>query len=155
MMPEESRILVVDDNEENRDMLSRRLKRRGFSVDVATNGREALEMVEKQSFDLLLLDIMMPGLNGLEVLKILRQTYSTTELPIVMATAKDRSEDVVEALELGVDDDRLHPFVEQIGAERREPNVRIVRLVVERLADDIDRWVDQDNSEFADCSHLE
>jgi serine/threonine protein kinase/CheY-like chemotaxis protein len=104
MTPQESQLLVVDDNEVNRDMLSRRLSRKGYQVKTASNGHEALKMVENGSFDLILLDIMMPGLNGIEVLKILRQKYSTAELPIIMATAKDRSEDVVEALELGAND---------------------------------------------------
>jgi serine/threonine protein kinase/CheY-like chemotaxis protein len=104
MTPEASQLLVVDDNEVNRDMLSRRLSRKGYQVKTASNGHEALKMVENGAFDLILLDIMMPGLNGIEVLKILRQKYSTAELPIIMATAKDRSEDVVEALELGAND---------------------------------------------------
>ncbi|HEY7818021.1 MAG TPA: response regulator, partial [Vicinamibacteria bacterium] len=98
MTPEESHLLVVDDNEVNCDMLSRRLSRKGYQVKTASNGHEALKMIENGTFDLVLLDIMMPGLNGIEVLKILRQKYSTAELPIIMATAKDRSEDVVEAL---------------------------------------------------------
>ncbi len=85
-------------------MLSRRLSRKGYQVKTASNGHEALKMIENGAFDLILLDIMMPGLNGIEVLKILRQKYSTAELPIIMATAKDRSEDVVEALELGAND---------------------------------------------------
>jgi serine/threonine protein kinase/CheY-like chemotaxis protein len=104
MTPEESHLLVVDDNEVNCDMLSRRLSRKGYQVKTASNGHEALKMIENGTFDLVLLDIMMPGLNGIEVLKILRQKYSTAELPIIMATAKDRSEDVVEALELGAND---------------------------------------------------
>ena len=77
---------------------------RGFDVETAANGKEALKLVEWGNFDLILLDIMMHILNGLEVLKILRQTYPANELPIIMATAKDRSEDVVEALELGAND---------------------------------------------------
>jgi serine/threonine protein kinase/CheY-like chemotaxis protein len=104
MKPEETRLLVVDDNEVNRDMLSRRLSRKGYQVKTAPNGHQALKMIESEPFDLVLLDIMMPGLNGIEVLKILRQKYTTAELPIIMATAKDRSEDVVEALELGAND---------------------------------------------------
>jgi CheY-like chemotaxis protein len=67
-------ILVVDDDEMNRDMLSRRLSRVGYSVQVANGGRQALDLVGKHPFDLILLDIMMPDLNGIDVLKILRQT---------------------------------------------------------------------------------
>ena len=124
MTPEESRLLVVDDNEVNRDMLSRRFKRRGFNVEVAAHGRQALEMIEASSFDLILLDIMMPVLNGLEVLKILRQTYSTTELPIIMATAKDRSEDMVEALELGANDYVTKPIDFPVVLARVQSHLR-------------------------------
>ena len=66
-------LLVVDDNEMNRDMLSRRLKRQGYRVAVAEDGYQALEMIKAQQFDLVLLDIMMPGINGLEVLRDLRK----------------------------------------------------------------------------------
>ncbi len=98
------RILVVDDNEMNRDMLSRRLGRRGFEVATAAGGQEALEAVEQQPFDLILLDIMMPGIDGMEVLQRVRETRSASELPIIMATAKTESEDIVEALKLGAND---------------------------------------------------
>jgi CheY-like chemotaxis protein len=66
-------LLVVDDNEMNRDMLSRRLERRGYAVAVAADGHQALEMIGARPFDAVLLDIMMPGISGLEVLKILRE----------------------------------------------------------------------------------
>ncbi len=97
-------ILVVDDDEMNRDMLSRRLSRVGYSVQVANGGRQALDLVGKHPFDLILLDIMMPDLNGIDVLKILRQSYSATRLPTIMVSAKDQSEDVVEALKFGAND---------------------------------------------------
>ena len=66
-------LLVVDDNELNRDMLARRLARRGYTVAVAADGQQALQMLEARQFDLILLDIMMPGISGLDVLKILRE----------------------------------------------------------------------------------
>src|SRR5688572_18969953 len=100
----EASILVVDDNEDNRDMLSRRLKRQGYTVAVAEDGHQALDMIAAEKFDLVLLDIMMPGISGLEVLKILRETHSVADLPIVMATAKDQSEDIVAALRMGAND---------------------------------------------------
>ncbi|MCM2256707.1 MAG: response regulator [Vicinamibacteria bacterium] len=97
-------LLVVDDNEENRDLLSRRLQRKGFKTLVAEDGSRALEVIDSQAVDLVLLDIMMPGLNGFDVLRILRGQPQTTELPVIMVTAKTQSEDVVEALELGAND---------------------------------------------------
>lgn len=98
------KLLVVDDNEENRDVLSRRLRRRGFAVLVAEDGQRALELIEQEAIDLVLLDVMMPGLTGLDVLRILRERPATAGLPVIMATARSESEDVVEALGLGADD---------------------------------------------------
>lgn len=97
-------LLVVDDIEMNRDMLSRRLLRKGYRVLQAASGPEALEHIDRDNVDLVLLDIMMPGMTGTEVLRRLRQTYSPQQLPIIMATAKAKSEDMVEALELGAND---------------------------------------------------
>jgi len=97
-------LLVVDDDEMNRDMLSRRLSRKGFSVTAAEDGAEALDLVADNDFDLILLDIMMPGIDGLQVLERLRREHSPAKLPIIMATAKDDSEDVVYALKLGAND---------------------------------------------------
>src|SRR6186997_2681984 len=97
-------LLIVDDEELNRDGLSRRLQRHDYDVVSAKSGREAIELLGKQPFDLVLLDIMMPGMNGLEVLKFLRRVDSPIDLPIVMVTAKGGSEDVIEALELGAND---------------------------------------------------
>lgn len=98
------RLLIVDDNEANRDMLSRRLARRGHVVTVAENGTQALERIGSDDFDLVLLDVMMPDVDGFEVLERVRRTKSAAELPVIMATARDHSEDVVRALELGAND---------------------------------------------------
>ena len=98
------RLLVVDDNEMNRDMLSRRLARRGHEVVTAEGGAVALELIGTEAFDVILLDIMMPGIDGLEVLKIVRETHGAADLPIIMATAKDESEDIVAAFKLGAND---------------------------------------------------
>ena len=97
-------LLIVDDNEMNRDMLSRRLQRKGFFTKVAEHGRQALEMIAVESFDVILLDIMMPEINGIEILKILRKDYTMAELPVIMVSAKDQSKDIVEALNLGAND---------------------------------------------------
>jgi PAS domain S-box-containing protein len=101
---DEGRILVVDDNALNRDMLSRRLQRRGYQVSVAESGEEALKAIRSQRFDLVLLDWMMPGLSGIDVLKQVRERFSAVELPIIMATAKTEAEDIVVALRLEAND---------------------------------------------------
>jgi len=85
-------------------MLSRRLRRRGHDVTAVEGGQPALELLEKEPFDLVLLDIMMPGIDGLEVLRRLRRTISAVDLPVIMATARDDSADVVGALKLGAND---------------------------------------------------
>ncbi len=103
-------LLVVDDNEMNRDMLSRRLARKGYQVKVAEDGERALAVVEEGAVDLVLLDIMMPGIDGVEVLKILRRKHSQTELPVIMATAKADSKDMVEALGEGANDYVVKPL---------------------------------------------
>jgi len=104
------KILVVDDNEMNRDMLSRRLARRGLMVEVAEDGSRALEMIESGDFDLVLLDIMMPGIDGYEVLERVRREHGAMDLPIIMATARSESEDVVRALKIGANDYVTKPF---------------------------------------------
>jgi len=103
-------LLVVDDNEMNRDMLSRRLQRQGHQVSVATDGREALTMIKAQKFDLVLLDIMMPEMNGYEVLEHLQADHVLRHIPVIMITAVDEIESVVRCIELGADDYLPKPF---------------------------------------------
>lgn len=98
------RILLVDDVLDNRVVLGRRLLRRGYEVIEADCGEAALALIEREAFDLVLLDVMMPGLSGLEVLTEIRKTLSSQQLPVIMVTAKTFSHDVVEALQMGADD---------------------------------------------------
>jgi len=103
-------LLVVDDNEMNRDILSRRLTRLGYVVIVAENGQSALNKLLEHKFDLVLLDIEMPGIDGIAVLKLIRTTYSMSELPVIMVTARGESTDIVGALELGANDYIMKPL---------------------------------------------
>lgn len=100
----ERRLLVVDDNEMNRDMLARRLGRNGYRVDVAENARQLIQRVKQSNVDLILLDVEMPEISGLDVLQTLRESYSPAKLPVIMVTAKNQSEDIVKALNLGAND---------------------------------------------------
>jgi diguanylate cyclase (GGDEF)-like protein/PAS domain S-box-containing protein len=104
MSSQQTNLLIVDDNEMNRDMLARRLARKGYGIGVAESARQLLDRVKRDGIDLVLLDIEMPYISGLEALQILREAFSPIELPIIMVTAKDQSEDVVKALELGAND---------------------------------------------------
>ena len=97
-------LLLVDDNELNRDLLSRRLQRHGFDVVTAVDGTSALELAADREFALVLLDIEMPRVSGLDVLRAIRQQRSASELPVIMVTARQDSADVVEALNSGAND---------------------------------------------------
>ncbi len=121
-------LLVVDDNEMNRDMLSRRLKREGYTVDLAEDAYQALEQIKTTKYDLILLDIMMPGMSGLEMLPIIRETYSIAELPIIMATAKDQSEDIVEGLRLGANDYVTKPIDLPVLVARMQTHLKLKNL---------------------------
>jgi len=99
-----SRLLIVDDNDMNRDMLARRLTRKGYVICVAENAQSLLERVKQDAIDLVLLDIEMPVISGLDALKTLREHYSAAQLPIIMVTAKSQSDDIVKALDLGAND---------------------------------------------------
>jgi len=105
-----SRILIVDDNEMNRDMLARRLERKGYEIRVAESARSLLERIQEDAADLVLLDVQMPGISGLDALQTLRGCYSAIQLPIIMVTAKDQSEDIVKALDLGANDYLTKPI---------------------------------------------
>src|SRR5438270_9415711 len=104
MSSQQSHLLIVDDNEMNRDMLARRLTRSGYLVDVVDNAKQLMQRVKQNTVDLVLLDIEMPEISGLDALKTLRETYSPVQLPIIMVTAKNQSEDIVKALNLGAND---------------------------------------------------
>lgn len=97
-------ILVVDDEEINRDLLTRRLERKGYTVEAVEDGSAALERVERSHFDIILLDIMLPVIDGITVLKTIRAEHPAGELPVIMVSAKDDSEGIVEALQLGAND---------------------------------------------------
>jgi len=103
-------LLVVDDNEMNRDMLSRRLERQGHTVAVAEGGRQALEMVRSEPFDLVLLDIVMPEVDGYQVLQGLKSDPSLQHIPVIMLSALDEMDSVVRCIQMGAEDHLSKPF---------------------------------------------
>jgi len=105
-----SRVLIVEDEPDIRELVVHHLKREGYQVSVAASGEEALRQVQAFPPDLVLLDLMMPAMNGLEVCRRLRQDPVTASLPIVMLTAKGDEVDRVLGLELGADDYVVKPF---------------------------------------------
>jgi class 3 adenylate cyclase/CheY-like chemotaxis protein len=129
-------LLVVDDDPANRDMLARRLLRRGHTVAMAESGEAALEALRKGGFDLVLLDVMMPGISGLEVLETVRRDTNMADLPVIMATARDGSEDTVAALRLGANDYVTKPLDFPVVQARVETHLGLKRAMdeVQRLA---------------------
>ena len=97
-------ILLVEDNEMNRDMLSRRLVRRGVAVDVATDGEQGVEMARTGAYDLVLMDMSLPGIDGWEATRRLRAAPETATVPIIALTAHAMAGDHDRALEVGCSD---------------------------------------------------
>jgi sigma-B regulation protein RsbU (phosphoserine phosphatase) len=104
-------LLIVDDNEDNRYTLTRRLNREGYqNLTSAGNGREALDCLQAKPFDLVLLDVMMPDMNGYEVLAHVKASAQLREIPIIMISALDEIDSVIRCIELGADDYLNKPF---------------------------------------------
>jgi adenylate cyclase len=104
-------LLVVDDNEDNRYMLSQQLNIQGYdNITIATNGHEALNILRSKSFDLVLLDIMMPDLNGYEVLESMRSSPELRNIPVIMISGIGELDSVVRCIELGAEDYLPKPF---------------------------------------------
>ena len=97
-------LLVVDDNEANRDVASLRLRNRGYAVTPAASAAEALALLEQQDFDLVLLDVEMTGMSGFDLLTQIRLTHTPAELPVIVATSRTRGEDIVQAFQMGAND---------------------------------------------------
>jgi PAS domain S-box-containing protein/diguanylate cyclase (GGDEF)-like protein len=121
-----ARLLLVDDERAILRLLSRGLLRAGYEADVAEEGHQALDMLHNQAYDLVLLDRTMPGVNGLEVLRQIRETWSPSELPVIMVTAMQKSEEVVSALRLGANDYITKPFELPIVLARIETRLRLL-----------------------------
>ncbi len=153
-------LLVVDDELMNRDVLQRRLARVGYRVLTADSGPSALEIAAAQRVDLVLLDVMMPGMDGIETLRQLRRSRSVSELPVIMVTARDNSDDVVEALDAGANDYITKPvdfavaqarIRTQLTARRADPLTGLPNrlLFMDRLNELITRSNASGSFEFA------
>lgn len=105
-----TKILLVEDNEMNRDMLSRRLERRGFEIAIAVDGREGVEMAKAGKYDLVLMDMSLPEVDGWEATRQLRAAPDTKSLPIIALTAHAMAGDRERAIEAGADDYDTKPI---------------------------------------------
>jgi adenylate cyclase len=147
-MADAARLLLVDDNRVNRLLLGRQLGQLGHRVDVAENGHEALKMLREQPYDLLLLDIEMPGLDGFEVLVQMKGDLVLRELPVIVTSALEGIENVVRCIELGAED-YLHKPVNavllkaRIGASLEKKRLRdaqrnaVARFATQEVAHDL------------------
>lgn len=110
MTSQQYSLLVVDDNEMNRDLLSKRLQRQGYRVTVAVNGRQAMEFLGREEFNLVLLDIMLPEMKGYQVLEHLKADQTLNHIPVIVTTALDEADGKAKCIELGADDYLTKPF---------------------------------------------
>jgi sigma-B regulation protein RsbU (phosphoserine phosphatase) len=138
-------LLIVDDNEDNRYTLTRRLNREGYdNLVTANNGREALDLLNSRPFDLVLLDIMMPDLNGYEVLEQMKLSPAMQNIPVIMISALSEIDSVIRCVELGAEDYLPKPFNPtllraRVGASLEKKRLRDeVRASLARLEDEMD-----------------
>ena len=124
---EKARVLVIDDEEDILELVRYHLDRDGYGVVCAATGEDALKMATSQAFQLIVLDLMLPAMDGLEVTRRLKANPDTAGVPIVMLTAKGEESDIVAGLELGADDYITKPFSPQVLLAR-------IRAVLRRLS---------------------
>ena len=103
-------ILVVDYNEMNRDLLTRRLERQGYKVTTAVDGQQALDVLGCKEFNLVLLDIMLPIVNGYQVLERMKADQSSSHIPVIITTSLDEADEKAKCMKLGADDYLTKPF---------------------------------------------
>src|SRR5262249_52809937 len=130
-MTGQGKILIVEDSDVNRSMLEKFLRARGYEATAVANGQLALAQLSNETFDLVLLDVMMQGLSGFEVLGSVRGRFSTTQLPVIMTTARDGTDDIVHALELGANDYVTKPLDLPVLLARIHTQLSLMRAVAE------------------------
>ncbi|MHB8893900.1 MAG: response regulator transcription factor [Candidatus Geothermincolia bacterium] len=123
------KILVVDDDPTMVKLINVNLKLNNYSVVEATSGEQALDVLEKEPLDLVVLDIMMPGVDGWEVLKRIRGNTETQEMPVILVTAKTQDSDVIRGWELGADEYVIKPFNPLLLVE-------VIKMVLDRSYDE-------------------
>jgi len=121
-------VLIVDDEPINRQVLANHLKHEPYFLEMATNGKEALEKVRNKKFDLILLDVMMPKMSGFEVCMKIREKYMLSELPVIFITAKDQVFDLVEGLRYGGNDYITKPFSKQEFLARIKTQLNLEKI---------------------------
>lgn len=176
---QDASLLVVDDKESNRDLLSRRLDRQGFRVEVAENGLQALQMARHRSYDLILLDIIMPEMDGYQVLATLKADETLRHIPVIMISALDEIDSVVRCIEMGAEDylqkpfnqvilkakisaslerkrlrDREHAFIKKLQIEQEKSEKLLLNILPKPIADRLKRGARTIADHFPDVTVL-
>jgi signal transduction histidine kinase len=128
MADEQGHILVVDDNRMNRIKLSRSLEQEGYTVQAAEGGQEALDMLTSQSFDVALLDIVMPGMDGFQVLEAIKLDPELRDIPVIVISASDETDSAVRSIEMGAEDYLPKPFSPVLLRARLNASLQKKRL---------------------------
>lgn len=126
-------LLIVDDDRVSAAILQKRCESRGYTVENLSEGERTLDVLDVARHKMILLDIMMPNVSGLEILKVLRTKYSSVQLPIIMITANDDSKDIAEAFENGANDYIVKPVNMLVAMARIETHLNIRQLHEEHL----------------------
>ena len=142
----EGSILIVDDDESGREALRRHLKHKGFATLIAGDAPSAMESVSAHHPDLVLLDVMMPEVSGMDLLSQLREQYDPTQLPVIMTTALNRSQEIVEAMRLGANDYVTKPLDFAVVLARIQTQLKLKQTVAQVLA--LERDLSQRNYEL-------
>lgn len=179
LIVQDAALLVVDDKENNRDLLSRRLDRQGFQVKVAENGLQALQMLRHTQYDLVLLDIIMPEMDGYQVLAELKADEQLRHIPVIMISALDEIDSVVRCIEMGAEDylqkpfnqvilkakisaslerkklrDREHAFIKKLQIEQEKSEKLLLNILPKPIADRLKRGARTIADTFPDVTVL-
>lgn len=124
-----AKILIADDGRVMRTVISAKLTEKGYAVTAVASGREALESIKRDPVDLVVLDIHMPDMDGLETLRHLRESHTAIQLPVIMATANDQDADVIESFEAGANDFVSKPINFPVLFARMETHLKLKRAM--------------------------
>jgi len=142
------KILIIEDEESIAELIGYNLKKSGYKTFRAESAEEALKLLEKQSFDLILLDLMLPGMDGLDFCRLLRQDATHRATPVIMLTARSEDADVVSGLELGADDYVTKPFSPRVLLARVRARLRQGPLGAEDAEENLSFMGIELNSQF-------
>ncbi len=117
-------ILIIEDDEDIQVLMQHNLQKEGFKITVAGSGEDGLNKIRKESFDCIILDLMLPGMDGLEVCRMMKMNAKTQGVPVIMVTAKGEEADVVTGLEMGADDYIVKPFSPKVLVARVRSTLR-------------------------------